>query len=284
MTSSRSRRRRRSRGALRRALVWGWPRRATNSSSVDGRHTAGVAAALRSGAMASRDRPRWLPPDATWPTDLRRPPPRAGQPALDGGHRRQCRGTYRRAQPWADQQCPAAVGSPGAILPLGGRCGRLRRSVPPDYVMGERERRAIRCRHPLCGVRAEREAARASTHPGRRLPVRHRPVRRLRRRPPRRVPQRVASAVDDGSVVRFTRRRTPTDPTRPAGRFPGPGRRARHDLARPGGSRHRSGAPSCARRSGSVAASSSSTTASGSSNTWRCPHLGMVTQRVCSGS
>ena len=88
-----------------------------------------------------------------------------------------------------------------AILPLGGRCGRLRRSVPPDYVMGERERRAIRCRHPLCGVRAEKGAARASTHPGQAPP----------RSPPAGPasssatfapsPQRVASAVDDGSVT-----------------------------------------------------------------------------------
>ena len=234
----------------------------------------GVAGESRGGSSETRPGPRICG----------RSPPRAGQPALDGWSP----STVSRHLPQSSAVGGRAASSGGrfswgdrtAWRPVWG----LRRSVPPDYVMGERERRAIRCRHPLCGVRAEREAARASTHPGRRLPVRHRPVRRLRRRPPRRVPQRVASAVDDGSVVRFTRRRTPTDPTRPAGRFPGPGRRARHDLARPGGSRHRSGAPSCARRSGSVAASSSSTTASGSSNTWRCPHLGMVTQRVCSGS
>ena len=233
--------------------------------------------------MASRDRPRWLPPDATWPTDLRRPPPRAGQPALDGGHRRQCRGTYRRAQPWADQQCPAAVGSPGAILPLGGRCGRLRRSVPPYYVMGERQRCAIRCRHPLCGVRAEEGGsprkhgtpAGASPFATSRSGVF---VGDLRAESLSASPQPSTMAPSFGSPGAAPR------PTRPAGRFPGPGRRARHDLARPGGSRHRSGAPSCARRSGSVAASSSSTTASGSSNTWRCPHLGIVTQRVCSGS
>ena len=42
----------------------------------------------------------------------------------------------------------------------------------------------------------------------------------------------------------------------------------------------RSGAPNCVRRSGSAAASSSSTTAAGSSSICRCPHPGIVTQRV----
>ena len=57
MTSSGSRRRRRSRGALRRALVWGWPRRAKNFLLREDGGTAAVGQqVLRSRRWASRGR------------------------------------------------------------------------------------------------------------------------------------------------------------------------------------------------------------------------------------
>ena len=127
MTSSRSRPRRRSRGALRRALVWGWPRRATNSSSGM-RGTAAVAAAprtvLRSGDGRRGERPGWLLRDATWPTDLRETA--AAGPDSPHTGRRGHRSTVAAPTAMADRG-RTSIAQRGSVLPLilppGDRCG-----------------------------------------------------------------------------------------------------------------------------------------------------------------